>query len=55
MVMMGILRKWTLFDAAEKVLERQLSENPFYPFQEASPQDQGDDRTPGPPSLFLMP
>ena len=31
---MGVFSKWTVFEAAERVLERRIRSNPYHPFQE---------------------
>ena len=31
---MGVFSKWTVFEAAERVLERKIRSNPYHPFQE---------------------
>ena len=36
LVLMGLFSEWTLFQAPEVVLERQLQANPYHPFQLAS-------------------
>ena len=40
---MGIFTKWRIFEKPEVALERELEDNPTYPFQQLDPSDQHPD------------